>query len=242
MTLPCRRIAMWSGPRNISTTMMRSFSSRPDTHVIDEPLYAHYLSSTGVTHPMQEEILASHPTGWREVVEDLSSGCPAQIYFQKHMCHHLTQEIDKAWMGSLDHFFLIRDPALMVASYARKMDKVSPEALGLDQELQIFEEVSALQGRTAPVIDAMDVLQDPEGMLRKLCEALDIPFYSEMLSWPPGRHPQDGVWGEHWYQNIWASTGFVIPKPHDIVLNPDLQSIVEATLPAYDALKQYALK
>ncbi|MEM9234551.1 MAG: HAD family hydrolase, partial [Pseudomonadota bacterium] len=163
-----RRIAMWSGPRNISTTMMRSFENRADTAVTDEPLYAHYLTVTGHIHPMQEDILSAQSGDWREVVAGLTTDTPAPVWFQKHMTQHITPNMDLGWLASLDHFFLIRDPRLMAPSFLRKMGTARPEDLGLDQELVLFREVERLTGKAPPVVDANDVLNNPEAVLTKL--------------------------------------------------------------------------
>lgn len=235
-------IAMWSGPRNISTTMMRSFENRPDTTVIDEPLYAHYLTTTGLIHPMQEEILESQHADWREVVKDLAEGSPAPIYFQKHMCHHITQDMSLDWMSGLRHFFLIRDPVRMVASYARKMETITAFALGLAQERHLYDHIATLTGRTPIVLDATDVLNDPKGMLQQLCTGLDIPFREEMLSWPAGRRESDGVWAPHWYQNVEQSTGFRPPPTALPDLTPELEKVIAETRDDYDYLYRFRLK
>ncbi len=117
------RVAMWSGPRNISTALMRSFEARPDTVVVDEPLYAHYLAVTGIDHPGREHIMASQPTRWQEVAAGLTGPLPGDpaVHYQKHMAHHLLPGVGRDWLGGLTHAFLIRDPAHVVASYSRVM-------------------------------------------------------------------------------------------------------------------------
>jgi hypothetical protein len=199
------RIAMWSGPRTISTALMRAWENRPDTVVVDEPLYAFYLARTGVPHPAQDEIVASMSSDWREVLDELSCApLPAgkTVYYQKHMTHHLLPEVDRDALRPLRHAFLIRDPRQLLASYARVRAEPVLADLGLSQQLEIFRLVGG------PVIDAGDVLRQPRAMLEALCDALGVPFDPSMLSWPAGPRPTDGIWARHWYEGVWRSTGF----------------------------------
>ena len=221
------RIAMWSGPRNISTALMRSWGSRADTAVVDEPFYAHYLDATGLDHPGRTAILRSQPTDWRAVADALTGPVPAgkTIYYQKHMAHHLLPGMDGPWLGVLRHALLIRRPAEMLASLLQVLPDPRPEDTGLPQQVALFERMSEV-GAPPPVVDARDVLEDPPGLLRALCEALGVAFDPAMLAWSPGRRPTDGVWAEHWYAAVEASTGFnpYVPK-HDRV--PDrLRSVL----------------
>ncbi len=196
---------MWSGPRTVSTALMRSFGNRPDTVVTDEPLYAFYLARTGISHPGVDEILASQPNDWREVLDDLTSApLPAgkSVHYGKHMTHHLLPEVDRAALAPLRHAYLIRDPAELLASYAKVRSRPALADLGIVQQAEIFD---AYPG---PVVDSRDLLEDPEGLLRALCAALGIPFTEAMLSWPPGPRDSDGVWGPYWYESVWRSTGF----------------------------------
>ncbi len=196
---------MWSGPRTVSTALMRSFGNRPDTVVTDEPLYAFYLARTGISHPGVDEILASQPNDWREVLDDLTSApLPAgkSVYYGKHMTHHLLPEVDRAALAPLRHAYLIRDPAELLASYAKVRSRPALADLGIVQQAEIFD---AYPG---PVVDSRDLLEDPEGLLRALCAALGIPFTEAMLSWPPGPRDSDGAWGPYWYESVWRSTGF----------------------------------
>jgi len=196
---------MWSGPRTLSTALMRSFENRPDTVVVDEPLYGYYLAETGIAHPGRDEILRSMPARWPEVVEQLTSGqLPADrtVYYQKHMTHHLLPGVDRGRLAGLRHAFLIRDPRRLLASYARVRDTPTLADLGLEQQVEIYR----LFG--GPVIDAADLAASPLATLEALCAALRIPFDPAMLAWPAGPRPTDGVWAEHWYARVWASTGF----------------------------------
>ena len=196
---------MWSGPRTLSTALMRSFGNRPDTVVVDEPLYGYYLAETGIGHPGRDEILASMPNGWPEVVDELTSGpLPAgrTVYYQKHMTHHLLPGIDRSRLGGLRHAFLLRDPRRLLASYAKVRRTPTLADLGLERQAEVYR----LFG--GPVIDAADLAARPRASLQALCAALRIPFDEAMLSWPPGPRPTDGVWAKHWYGRVWASTGF----------------------------------
>ncbi len=236
-----KRIAMWTGPRNISTTMMRSFENRPDCTVVDEPLYAHYLTQTGLKHPMQEEILSAQSSHWKTVIRDLIEDTPSEIYFQKHMCHHITDDMSLDWLEGMDHFFLIREPKRMIASYADRMDDVTPEGLGLQKEAELFDHISHLTGKTPAVLDANVTLADPEGVLRKLCAYLDIEFSEKMLSWPAGTRESDGVWAPHWYNSVNQSTGFKQQDNRNITLPSSLMPIVEACTPHYEHLYNHRL-
>jgi hypothetical protein len=199
------RIAMWSGPRTISTALLRAWENRADTVVVDEPLYSFYLTHSGVVHPGQDEIVASMSPDWAEVLDGLSSGpLPAgkTVYYQKHMTHHLLPEVDRGALRGLRHAFLIRDPRQLLASYARVRAEPVLADLGLEQQLEIFRLVGG------PVIDAADVLRQPAAMLEALCDALGVPFDPAMLSWPAGPRPTDGVWARYWYDGVRKSTGF----------------------------------
>ena len=202
------RIAMWSGPRNLSTAMMYAFAARGDCDVTDEPFYAAYLEQSGVDHPMRAEILASQPTDPAAVL--LTGGAPggAPIWYQKHMTQHMLPGMPTGWMTACRHAFLIRHPARVVASYARKREAPTLEDIGFVQQQTLFEQVRALTGQTPPVIDSADIRANPGPMLQALCAALDIPWTDRMLHWPAGPKPYDGVWAPVWYHAVHASTGF----------------------------------
>ncbi len=235
------RLAMWSGPRNISTTMMRSFENRRDCAVVDEPFYAHFLKETGEDHPMGAAVIASQPTDWRDVVRRLTTDNPAPVFFQKHMCHHITRTMELDWLAELEHFFLIRDPARMIPSYAEKMETISLEALGLPQQLFLFEQITEQKGAPPPVLDAHDILTDPRTMLSTLCAALAMPFDEAMLSWPSGPRKSDGVWGPHWYNVVNTSTGFRPPPETSPEIHPDHAPLLIQARPIYEALYRHRL-
>jgi hypothetical protein len=224
---------MWSGPRTVSTALMRSFGNRSDTVVAAEPLYAFYLAKTGISHPGRDEILISMPNGWREVLDYLTSApLPAgkSVFYGKHMTHHLLSEVDRAALAPLQHAYLIRDPGELLASYARVRSQPTMDDLGIRQQAEIFD---AYPG---PVVDSRDLLEDPGGMLRALCAALSIPFEDAMLSWAPGPRDTDGVWGPYWYESVWASTGFGPYRAPAEELPPGLADLAQRCRPYYEHL------
>ena len=231
---------MWSGPRTVSTAMMRAWENRPDTVVADEPLYAFYLSATGIDHPGRNEVIASQPTSWRAVVESLASAPVPDgvtISYAKHMTHHMLPAVDLAAFAPFRHAFLIRDPRALLASYARVRSAPTLDDLGLRQQAWLYEEFGG------PVIDSADVLAAPEAALSALCSALGVPFSPSMLSWPAGPRPSDGVWAPHWYDSVWRSTGFsparTGPPPP---LDPDLEPLLESCLPYYEKMRKNKIK
>jgi len=238
------RIAMWSGPRNISTAMMRAFENRADCTVVDEPFYAHYLKVTGIEHPGRDEVIAAQTTEWQDVVEGLVGPVPGgrRIFYQKHMAHHMTGEIGHGWFGDVTHAFLIRSPEEMVASYALKREAVTPEDLGLDLQVSLYKEVEAMTGKAPPVINARDVLGDPEGVLSKLCDALGLEFDKAMLHWPKGRRESDGVWAKYWYHAVEASTGFKPYEVKEIALPSPLKDVAQHCRAPYDWLNDKRLR
>jgi hypothetical protein len=227
------RIAMWSGPRNISTAMMRAWENRPGCVVVDEPFYAYYLHRTGLDHPGRDDVLRSQPTDWRVVAHEMTSGAlpdGVSVQYQKHMAHHLLAEVDRSALAGLRHTFLIRDPAQVLVSYAKVRGQPTLEDLGLPQQVELYERFGG------PVLDAADVLRDPEGMLRRLCDTLGVPFEAAMLSWPAGPRDSDGVWARHWYAKVWESTGFAPYQPSREPVPDRLRSLLDRCRPYYETL------
>ena len=204
------RIAMWSGPRNISTAMMRSWENRPDCTVVDEPFYASYLHETGLPHPGREAVISSQSTDRAEVIRQLTEQPAATpLFYQKHMTKHMPPGMDMGWCAGMRHCFLVRDPAEVIASYLKKMPSVDEHDIGIARQAELFREISAVTGKPPCVIDAADVLRDPDSALASLCASLGVDYLPDsMLSWPPGRRNSDGVWAPHWYSNVEKSTGF----------------------------------
>ena len=249
--MPRLRIAMWSGPRNISTAMMRSWGNRADTVVVDEPLYAFYLQATGKKHPVARKVIASGETDWRRVVAKLTTDIPQLgrtsrstigLFYQKQMTHHLLPEVERDWLNGLTNCFLIRDPAEVIASYVKKNDDPELEDLGFVQQAEIFEWVRERSKTIPPVIDARDVLQDPERLLHLLCRAIGVEFDPAMLSWPPGLRETDGVWAKHWYGEVATSTGFGPYRELPAEVPKRLRQIEARCRESYDALFQHRLR
>jgi hypothetical protein len=240
---------MWSGPRNLSTALMRSFENRGDCRVVDEPFYAHYLAATGLQHPLRDAVIASQPTDWRQVVADLLAPLPAgiRVHYQKQMAHHLLPDMGRGWFGDVTHAFLIRDPWPMLESLARKLQTCTLADTGLPQQVEIFDYVVASTGRTPPVVDAVDLLAGPEPLLRQLCTHVGLPFTHRMLEWPPGSRASDGVWARHWYDRVERSTRFEpIEAAADAAdrapLPADLAAIEAACRPLYRKLRAHSLR
>lgn len=238
-------LAVWSGPRNLSTALMRAFSSRPGTQVWDEPFYAHYLTSTGKEHPMREAVLASQPHDEAAVVADLQAPLLGDydLGYQKQMAHHLLPGMDRSWMSSQTHAFLIREPRAMLASLDQKLTGIGLEDTGLPQQVELFDRFHTQHGRPPLVVDSEDLARHPEQVLRALCTAASVEFDPAMLCWSEGPHPRDGAWAPHWYANTWASTGFQPPgeaAPRQ-PLDPSLEPLLEQCRPLYAHLAEHRL-
>lgn len=228
------RIAMWSGPRNLSTAMMYSFGARSDFSVMDEPFYAPYLAALDADHPMQDEILATHEVDPNKV--DLACrGIGTPHLYMKHMPHHMIEGFPLGWAEGCVHVHLIRHPARVIASYAAKREAPTLEDIGFVQQLEIFESLGGV------VIDGTDVRAAPEALLRRLCKAIDLPFDPAMLSWPKGPHKADGVWAAHWYGAVHKSTGFAGAEADLPALEPHLQVLMEKALPYYEKMATHKI-
>ena len=234
-------LAMWSGPRNISTAMMYAFGNRGDCVAWDEPFYAFSLIHHGNDHPMRNEIVAANDSDWDVLVARCLAPAAKPIFYQKHMTHHMLQGYDRAWIGKLRNAFLIRSPERVLASYARKWSEVSLRDIGFVEQAEIFDMVAQREGKAPPVIDAEDVLENPRAVLAKLCGACGIAFDEAMLRWPSGPKAFDGVWARHWYNAVWASTGFAKPEPSAIELPAPLAKIADAARPYYEKLREFRL-
>jgi hypothetical protein len=237
------RIAKWSGPRNISTAMMRAWENRGDCAVSDEPLYAAYLAATGLDHPAREEVIAAGEPDPAKVVSALLGPVPGgkPIWYQKHMSHHLLPGMAQDWIHRLTNVLLIRDPAEVVASYVKSRATVTPEDIGLPQQARLFDELAERSGVAPLVIDAGDFLRAPEAYLRALCALLGIDFTARMLSWPAGPRDSDGVWAPHWYATVWTSTGFEPWHAREPRLDAEAERVADACRPPYEKLRQHRL-
>lgn len=231
------KIAMWSGPRNLSTAMMYSFGARSDCAVVDEPFYAAYLERTGIQHPMRDDVLASQTADVDEVVASITGPNPAEKphFYQKHMTQHMVDGIPRGWMSDVVNVFLIRHPARVVASFAKKYPDVVETDIGFLQQLDLFNEVRNL-GQEPFVVDSADIRENPEAQLSQLCASLGLDWDPGMLSWPAGGNAADGVWAAHWYDAVHRSTGFADAEGPLPQLTGRLAELVETVLPAYNQM------
>jgi len=236
-------VAAWSGPRNISTAMMRAWENRSDCVVSDEPLYAHYLYATQLDHPAREAVIAAGDIDWQRVVRHLTGAVPGgrTLWYQKHMTHHLLPGMDTEWVHRLCNLFLIRDPTLVAASYVKSRSTVTAADLGVPQQLELFERVAGRLGRAPLVIDTERFLRRPEAHLRMLCTALGIEFSAQMLHWPPGPRASDGVWAPHWYAAVWRSTGFEPARERKVRLDGDAARAADVCRAGYEHLLAHAM-
>jgi len=236
----CLRLSVWSGPRNVSTALMYSFRQRSDTMVVDEPLYGHYLKSTGTEHPGAREVLEAMDNDGERVVREVILGpCERPIHFFKNMAHHLPG-LDPAFLDSITNVLLIRDPTAMLPSLARQLDSPTLRDTGLREQDFILDSILA-RGEKPIVLDARELLLDPPDVLRRACASLDVPFEEAMLTWPAGPKPEDGVWARHWYHNVHASTGFAPYTPPESRFPARLEPLLEECLPYYERLRSYAI-
>ena len=231
------RLAVWSGPRNISTALMRAWENRPDTRVVDEPFYAYYLHQTGLNHPARDEVIAAGETSWQVVVDQLTAPVEG-IYYQKHMTHHLLPQLPRDWIAKLTNVLLIRDPAEVVASYAHSRSEVTIDDIGVVQQVELYEQL----GADVPVIDAADFLRDPEAHLRWLCDHIGVEFTDRMLHWPAGPRDSDGVWAPYWYDAVLASTGFEPYRQRTVELDGDALEVAQRSRPYYEQLYENRLR
>lgn len=238
-----RRIAMWSGPRNLSTAMMRSFGSRADTFVSDEPFYGCFLKTRGADHPMRDEVIGGMDCDWQSVMTTLSGDAPdgSAVWYQKHMWHHMAGPVGYEDFDGFTHAFLIREPERMIASYLRKRDSAVFDGFGMDRQAEFFEREADRLGTPPPVVEANDILADPEGVLSKLCAALGIAWDPAMLSWKPGRRETDGPWAPHWYGAVEKSGGFGAPEIGPVELPVEAQRVADKCRPYYEKLAAFRI-
>lgn len=229
------RIAMWSGPRNLSTALMYSFANRADMTAVDEPFYAAYLAATGYEHPMRDEVLASQPNEGEEARAALFGPIPTAHQYQKHMTQHMIGDVPLDWLGEVTSVFLIRHPARVLASWTNKHDAITLQDIGFSQQLDVLGQVRDL-GQDPVVIDSADIRAAPEMALHALCDAIGLGWDEAMLSWSAGPKPYDGVWAAHWYDAVHRSTGFAGAEGPLPELPPELEEINEKALPIYEEL------
>ena len=236
-------LAMWSGPRNLSTALMYSFAARGDCAVWDEPFYAAYLAATGFDHPMRDEVIAAGECDPQAVaracIGPIPGGLP--LYYQKHMTLHMIPAFDRSFMRECVNVFLIRHPARVVASYSRQRTSVTLDDIGFTQQADLFDEVTAFDGRTPVVVDSSDIRADPGGVLARLCAAVGVEYTDRMTRWPAGGHPSDGVWAPHWYEAVHRSTGFDGAEGPLPTLTGAAAELVALAMPSYERLKAHAI-
>lgn len=238
-----QRIAMWSGPRNLSTAMMYAFAARSDCAVVDEPFYGAYLQASGMDHPMREEVIASQSADASVVARGLLGAIPKgkSLHYQKHMTLHMLPQFDRGFMRGLSNVFLIRHPARVIASYAKKREAPTLADIGFAQQAELFDEVASVLGHAPLVIDSGDIRADPRSALMGLCQALGVPFQGSMLHWAAGPKPYDGVWAPHWYGAVHRSTGFEEPEGALPELSGMFGDLLEQALPYYTKLRAFLL-
>lgn len=231
------RIAMWSGPRNLSTAMMYAFGNRPDFAIWDEPFYAPYLAKTGYDHPMAAEIIAAHESDPEKVAERCLDTIPAQKphFYMKHMPHHMIDGFPTVWAKECINIHLIRHPARVIASYGVKRSDITDDDIGFRQQAELFDQIGGV------VIDSADIRQDPENMLKKLCAAIDLPFDPAMLSWSAGPRADDGIWAAHWYNAVHKSTGFAGAEGDLPILTGRDVNLLENALPHYEKVAAHKI-
>jgi len=234
---------MWSGPRNLSTAMMYAFAARNDCAVVDEPFYGAYLAATGLDHPMRDQVIASQNPDPVVVAQGLLGPIPdaKPLYYQKHMTLHMIPQFDRSFMRGLTNVFLIRHPARVVASYARKREAPTLADIGFMQQAELFDQVADWQGHAPLVLDSADIRADPKTSLNRLCDALGIPFVPEMLHWSKGPKSYDGVWAPHWYGAVHGSTGFEDPEGDLPELTGPFAELTGQAMPYYEKLRAFLL-
>jgi hypothetical protein len=238
------RVAMWSGPRNISTALMRAFENREDCVVWDEPFYGYYLDASGSDHPGAAEVIADQGTDSDAIIArcigEIPGGKP--IFYQKHMTLHLLAQLDRSWLKALENCFLIREPEAVIASYAAVRNKVTLADIGFMQQAELFDQVRSITGQMPLVIDSREFLLNPRAMLEAICDRFDVEFSDTMLHWPPGPRASDGVWARYWYDSVWRSTGFACYRERSYDLDDQGRKIAQQARPFYEDLHQFRLQ
>ena len=233
-------VACWSGPRNISTALMRSWSSRSDTFVTDEPFYAYYLSETKLKHPMHMEIINKYSTDYIKIVNYLNSKTPdgKKIWYQKHMAHHILNLNDIEWITNFENCILLRHPKEVISSYSNKNKLNSFEELGYRQQYEIIKLLKK-KNKSFIIIDSSELLQNPAKVLGTWCKKINIKYEQSMLNWKKGNHINDGIWWKSWYDNVIKTTGFQKYKKKDINIESEYDSIYNESMKYYTYIKEF---
>ena len=237
-----KNIAMWSGPRNLSTALMRSFGNRPDCYVTDEPFYAYYLKHSNINHPMKKKIILNGNTNLKSIIDHITGSVPENklIWYQKHMAQHNILDFDLNWIHKLQNCFLIRNPKDVIISYETKYPLTSYLQLGYQHQIDLCNILNNISEYI--IIDSDDLLINPKHILKLLCDKLNIVFYNEMLLWPRGSKPYDGIWGKHWYNQVNKSDKFISKKNTKKILPLKYNDIYYQCLDCYQQLYEQRLK
>ncbi len=236
-----KRICLWSSPRNISTALMYSFAQRPDTLVFDEPLYAHYLHVSGADHPGKEEVLKAQENNGNNVMQHIvEDDFEKPVILFKQMTHHLIG-LSFDSLLPISNIIFIRNPKQIISSYAQVIHNVTMPDIGIDKQCELYHFLIKNK-QDFVVLDSGELIKHPSKVLRKLCDALGIPFYNEMLSWQPGAKPYDGIWAKYWYRNVHKSTHFELQESSGRELPDYLQPLYEECKRYYDLLSQHSIK
>ncbi len=241
MKSDCVKIALWSGPRNISTALMYSFANRSDTAVVDEPLFGYFLKQTGVWRPSREEVLATMETDPQKVINSLlepSTDMP--VYFMKHMANHLV-DLNLAFLDNFKNVILIRDPKDVLLSYSKQIEEPTLLDTAYKMQADLVDHLDKV-GTPFVVLNARNVLLNPEGQIRLLCDKLNIDFQSSMLNWDAGPREEDGIWAKYWYDSVHESTGFGSYREKDEELPSSLTPLYEECMEYYGKLERLQLK
>ena len=235
------RINVWSGPRNVSTALMYSFAQRPDTQVVDEPLYGHYLKVTGADHPGRDDVINTMDCDAESVIRSVILGPSARpVLFMKQMAHHLIESVDRGFLRETVNAILIRDPIDMLPSLRNQLPAPTMADTGFAVQQELLEQLIAL-GQDPPVLDSRRLLKNPLGVLNRLCEHVGLPFDRSMLSWSAGPRSEDGIWAKHWYKNVHMSTGLNAYTPKEIPFPDPLLPLLAECRPIYERLLVRAL-
>ena len=233
-------IFMWSGPRNLSTALMRSFENRDDTIVHDEPFYGYYLFKTQLNHPMKDEIISNYPIAQNEIIKNITTKQKNKIYYQKHMTHHIVKNTRIEWIKKGYNCFLIRHPSKVINSYIQKNTLRNINDIGFKKQFEIFKKIKKNNSKFL-VINADDILINPIDSMKKLCKKLNINFSKKMLNWPKGKRNTDGIWSKVWYKKVEQSTTFNKFRKEYIIVPKKYLKIYDESLKYYDAMNKYSL-
>lgn len=235
------RVNLWSGPRNVSTALLYAFAQRPDTRVVDEPLYGYYLATSGADHPGADGVMAAMDTDGERVVREVILGpCDRPVLFLKQMAKHL-MGLDLEFLERCANPLFIRDPEEMLPSLVNQIPEPTLADTALADQAQLYRHLRRL-GQEPPVLDAKELLLDPPGVLAELCRRLGLEPSESMLSWEAGPRPEDGVWAKHWYHNVHRSTGFAPYRPKSEPFPVRLEPLLAQCRPHYEALRAVAIE